>query len=150
MFFLTAIRNSVAWQRLANSLWLLSVVIFTAVTFLLTGCATLLPGSDPIVVRAEQATQLLYVTSDRFLLWEHTNREKYPGFKALADKLRQHVPWVLQRCRDATKTYKKNRDETNKRVLVISLASVETMLHEAQAATSLVPSFNPPQPPPLP
>lgn len=144
------IRRLLAEQRRAYNLLLLPVVTFAAVIPLLSGCATILPGNDPIVVRAEQATQLLYVTSDRFLLWEHTNREKYPGFKALADKLRQHVPWVLQRCRDATKAYKKNRDEANKRVLVISLASVETMLHEAQAATSLVPSFNPPQPPPLP
>lgn len=147
MFFLTAIRT-LAGQRLAYSLLLLPVVIFTSVT--LTGCASLIPGSDPIVVRAEQATQLLYVTADRFLLWEHTNRDKYPQFKGLADKLRQHVPWALQRCRDATKVYKKHRDDVNKRVLVLSLASVETMLIEAQNATSLVPSFNPPQPPPVP
>lgn len=150
MFFLTTVRLSVAGLRRANVLSMLLAVTFAAVIPLLSGCATLLPGNDPIVVRAEQATQLLYVTSDRFLLWEHTNRNKYPGFKELADKLRQNVPWVLQRCRDATKGYKQRRDEANKRILVISLASVETMLHEAQAATSLVPSFNPPQPPPTP
>lgn len=148
MFFLTMIRRSLAEQRQVNNLWLLPVVIFAAVMLLLSGCATILPGHDPIVVRAEQATQMLYVTSDRFLLWEHTNRDKYPSFKALADKLRQNVPWVLQRCRDATQAYKQRRDAANKRVLVISLASVETMLHEAQSATSLIPSFNPPQPPP--
>lgn len=149
MLFLTMVRHSVAGLRRANVLSMLPVVIFAAVIPFLAGCATLFPGSDPIVVRAEQATQLLYVTSDRFLLWEHQNRDKYPGFKQLADKLRQNVPWVLQRCRDATKAYKKRRDDTNKRILVISLASVETMLHEAQAATSVVPSFNPPQPPPV-
>jgi len=148
MFFLTMIRRSLAEQRQVNNLWLLPVVIFAAVMLFLSGCATILPGHDPIVVRAEQATQMLYVTSDRFLLWEHTNRNKYPGFKVLADKLRQNVPWVLQRCRDATQAYKQRRDAANKRVLVISLASVETMLHEAQSATSLIPSFNPPQPPP--
>lgn len=150
MFFLTMIRRFVAERRLAYNLWLLPVVTLAAVIPFLSGCASLLPGSDPIVVRAEQATQLLYVTSDRFLLWEHSNRDKYPGFKALGDKLRQNVPWVLQRCRDATKEYKRQRNESTKRVLVISLASVETMLDEAQAATSLVPSFNPPQPPPIP
>jgi hypothetical protein len=148
MFFLTMIRRLLAEQRRAYNLWLLPVVTLAAVIPLLSGCASLLPGSDPIVVRAEQATQLLYVTTDRFLLWEHQNREKYSGFKQLADKLRQNVPWVLQRCRDATKEYKKQRNEATKRVLIISLASVETMLHEAQLATAVVPSFNPPQPPP--
>lgn len=143
----TSIRQSLAGRRQVRFLWILPVLIFAGI---LSGCATILPGHDPLVVRAEQATQLLYVTTDRLLAWEHANRGQVPHLKPVCDRLRQNVPWVLQRCRDATLSYKKSRNDLSKRTLVLSLASVETSLSEAQLAAVGVPSFNAPQPPALP
>ena len=143
----TSIRQSLAGRRQVRFLWILPVLIFAGI---LSGCSTILPGHDPLVVRAEQATQLLYVTTDRLLAWEHANRGQVPHLKPVCDRLRQNVPWVLQRCRDATLAYKKSRNDLSKRTLVMSLASVETSLDEAQLAAIGVPSFNAPQPPALP
>lgn len=146
-FFLgTSICRSVAERRLVRFLWILPVLILAGI---LSGCS-ILPGHDPLVVRAEQATQLLYVTTDRLLAWEHANRGQVPQLKPVCDRLRQNVPWVLERCRDATKAYKKAKTDLSRRTLVLSLASVETSLDEAQLAAVGVPSFNAPQPPPLP
>lgn len=143
--FLSTIRRSVAERRQAfpACCWIL-VLILTAA---LSGCTSILPGSDPILVRHEQATQLLFITCDRFLRWEAANREKIPQLKPLADKLRQSVPWVLQRARDAAKDYKRTRTESSKATLVMTLAGVETLLSEAQSASMAVGSFIPPQPP---
>lgn len=147
-FFLgTSNCHSVAERRLVRFLWILPVLTLAGI---LCGCSTILPGHDPLVVRAEQATQLLYVTTDRLLAWEHANRGQVPHLKPVCDRLRQNVPWVLQRCRDATKSYKRSRNDLSKRTLVLSLASVETSLDEAQMAAIGIPSFNAPQPPSLP
>jgi hypothetical protein len=151
LFFLSEIRRSVAERHQAKwTCCLLAALIFTAI---LSGCASIAPGHDPILVRHEQATQLLFITSDRFLRWEHANREKFPNIKPLADKLRANVPWVLQRARDAAKDYKKQRTEASKATLVMTLAGVESLLDEAQGAAVLINSYlpqQPPQPPGLP
>lgn len=148
LFFLTMFRRSVAERRRQeNNLWLLPVVILAGI---LSGCASIAPGHDPILVRQEQATQLLFITADKLLRWEYQNRERFPQFKAVSDKLRQNVPWALERARMAAKDYKKQRTEASKGVLVMSLATVENLLAEAQSVSSVVPSFNPPAPPALP
>lgn len=147
LFFLTTVRRSVAERCLAQTL---SVLLVVTLTGILSGCSAILPGHDPLVVRAEQATQLLYVTTDRLLAWEHANRQSIPQIKVACDRLRQNVPWILQRCRDATKAYKKSRNDLSRRTLVLSLASVETSLDEAQLLATGVPSFNAPPPPSLP
>lgn len=42
---------------------------------LLCGCASLQPGADPVVVRAEQTTKMAELTFVTFLSSEHANRD---------------------------------------------------------------------------
>lgn len=102
----------------------------------LSGCACLLPGQDPLVVRAEQATRLLYVTTDKFLEWEYKNRAQVAYLKPVADKLRRTVPGVLAVSRDALRAYKASKTSTTKSELVLALAPVEQLLQDSQALSA--------------
>jgi hypothetical protein len=99
----------------------------------LNGCA-ILPGNDPLVVRAEQAARIGYATVDAFLRFEFENRKTYPGLKHKADILREHAPKALEKLREATKAYKARKAQDTESALALSLAAVETITRTAQEA----------------
>lgn len=134
MFFLTKILPSVAGTRRANVPWMLSAVIFAAVFSLFSGCR-LLPGQDPLVVRAEQSIRFALVACDSFVKFEYEHRQEYPALKPIADKIRQYAPMAISNAWEATKAYKKSKTAPNADVLVHYLAVVETLTREAQTAT---------------
>lgn len=139
MFFLTMVRLSVAGLRRANVLSMLPVVIFAAVFPLFAGCK-LLPGQDPLLVRAEQSVRFALAATDSFVKFEYEHRQEYPALKPVADRIRQYAPMAISSAWEATKSYKRSKTAVNADVLIQHLAVVETLTREAQAASmSVVP-----------
>jgi len=112
----------------------------------MTGCASVAPGHDPVVVRAEQSLSIAFDTIDTFLKLEHDNQElvkkKLPEVHAFAQKLRAKVtvggktqPFgisVIQSATDVKNAYKRNRSPENKANLISALASLEAIVRETQ------------------
>jgi hypothetical protein len=110
------------------------------------GCASILPGHDPVVVRAEQSLQIAFTTFDTFLKLEHDNKarvkEKVPEVHKFAEWLREPVQFegksvprgvsIIQSANNVKTAYKRNRTEANKANLVTALAAVESAVREAQ------------------
>ena len=113
---------------------------------LIGGCAGILAGSDPIVVRAEQIEKASMVSFDTFVRVEYLNRPRLlsvsPEFLKQADRVRLNATnWVS--ALDATiLAYKHNRAESNKVTLATALATLSTALSQtesllAQAVTNI-------------
>lgn len=114
--------------------------------WVMTGCASVAPGHDPVVVRAEQSLSIAFDTIDTFLKLEHGNQElvkqKVPEVHAFAQKLRAKVtvggktqPFgisVIQSATDVKNAYKRNRSPENKANLISALASLEAIVRETQ------------------
>lgn len=135
LFLGTSNRHSVAERRLVRFLWILPVLILAGI---LSGCCTILPGNDPLVVRTEQATRMLYSTTDKFLEWEYKNRAQVPYLKPVADKMRRTVPGVLAVSRDALRAYKATKNAGTKADLVAALQPVEQLLQDSRALASSI------------
>ncbi len=139
-FFLATSSNTAAehqhkpGQSLSPIRYLAPAWIVAILAVFLSGCA-ILPGNDPLVVRAEQAARIGYATVDAFLRFEFENRKTYPGLKHKADILREHAPKALEKLREATKAYKARKAQDTESALALSLAAVETITRTAQEAT---------------
>ena len=131
----TSIRQSLAGRRQVRFLWTLPVLILAGI---LSGCCTILPGNDPLVVRTEQATRMLYSTTDKFLEWEYRHRAQAPYLKPGADKMRRTVPGVLAVSRDALRAYKATKNASTKADLVAALQPVEQLLQDSRALASSI------------
>lgn len=118
-----------------NTIHILALALLAS---LLSGCACIRPGQDPLIVRAEQATRMLYVTTDRFLDWEYNNRAQVSYLKPVADKLRRTVPGVLAVSRDALRAYKATKNAGTKSDLVSSLEPVEQLLADSRAMAASI------------
>lgn len=121
--------------------------IFLTLAFVATlfvGCATLDPGADPVIVRAEQVQSATRSTIDLVLNEDDSNRGLYaatlPAFHEFCSWLRTPVPWsttnlpraiVMQlNLQNAKEAYRKNRN-TNAFELILSLN--ETVLSQANS-----------------
>lgn len=107
-----------------------------------SGCSTpLQPGSDPIVVRAQQTREIAKQTIDLFLRLEETNADVLwqfnPEIKYVADKLRTNAPPAIRDLTRAIATYKEAKNETNSSAITIGLAVVEQLLGDAQKYLAL-------------
>lgn len=102
---------------------------------LITACAGIKPGNDPVVVRAEQVTKASMATIDTFLKYEYDNRLLLqiadPKIKAAADAMRVQAPQVFMSARTLTKAYKANRTAENKASLNTLVAVLEKLASEA-------------------
>jgi hypothetical protein len=102
---------------------------------LLSGCA-LLPGADPVVVRAEQATAVAVEIFHAFLKFELDNRAALAGtpeIRAAAERIGERGPDLLETARALTKAYKANRTADNKVAMETITATLEALAQEAQA-----------------
>lgn len=101
-----------------------------------TGCAGVKEGSDPLVVRAEQASEIAFETFDTFLKFEFENKELLlktdPKIHETADLIRRDgLTWISD-LREATKAYKKARDPDSQAKLHNSLTALQNVLTQAQ------------------
>ena len=111
---------------------LYAMIIGLSTLFGLMGCSTLNTGADPVVVRAEQTSQIAFSLIDRFLKWEYDNRAILPqDVRQSARQMRQHAPEALITLKTLTKAYKKNRTEAGKADLLTALAVVEALQSQA-------------------
>ncbi len=115
-------------------------------------CASVAPGNDPVVVRAEQTWRIGFDTVDSFVILERQGT--VPGLKgsaaahSFAEKLRapnpegakfsnkdQVVPygrWIFNKLDAAIQTYKANRTPENKATIETYLALAENLIASAQ------------------
>lgn len=117
-------------------------LVFLAMA-LVAGCATA-PGSDPVVVRAEQTWRIGFDVVDSFVILE--KQGTVPGLKsarvhAFAEKLRATTPSgkpygrdVFDKLDAAILAYKSNRTAENKATIQTFLALAESLISSAQTA----------------
>jgi hypothetical protein len=117
----------------------IAALALCALAFGTGGCATLLPGNDPVVVHAEQTTQ---IALDTFNAIEKTEYATYPTLKEMApaaaievrtfvNSLRRHEHDWLLTARNLTKAYKSNRTPENKASLYTALAVLQAAIDES-------------------
>jgi len=101
-------------------------------SFLLVGCATVAPGNDPLVVRAEQTTKIAVNLFDSFLKYEYQNRTLLAKvdveIRKQADHIRANAPKWIEDARVLTKAYKMNRTPENKANLITVLSVLDAAL----------------------
>jgi len=112
-----------------------SLLASLAIACILTGCVTIEPGNDKLVVQAERTTKLALETFDTFLKWEYDNREvlsPIPEIRASSDRIRTNGPGWLRTARTLTQAYKENRTDENKAALETWVALLRAAIGEAQ------------------
>jgi hypothetical protein len=122
----------------------IATVGICAVGALITACSSVVPGSDPLVVRAQQTETIAYSAFDTFLKFDNANRayiaSNAPAVHAFAETLRQPVVdgtnqtrqgllWITQLDR-ITQAYETNGASSNAvesaiSVLTTAIISVE-------------------------
>lgn len=87
------------------------LVVSLAVLFvaLVAGCASIVPGADPVLVNAERSTAVSFHTVDQFLQFDDENRAllavKLPAVHDAAESLRKDAPAQFQTVRQLTVAY---------------------------------------------
>jgi hypothetical protein len=104
-----------------------------------TACATVAPGQDPVLVRAQQTYQTSVDTFDLLFNLELENKDliesKLPGTHMIVDKVKVQAKVALPALLSAIDTYKANKDQVG---LTKWLAVVEDLLRSAQGVVSQV------------
>lgn len=115
--------------------WLVIVAALALVA--LVGCATIQPGADPVLVRAEQALVVSFETVDAFLRIERENQhaldEVVPGAHAVAESMRTRGPASFRALEAAITAYRAHRTPERRATLITWLAVCEQLAHDAQA-----------------
>jgi len=98
------------------------------------GCVSVAPGSDPLVVRAEQATQIALDSFTLFAKLESAHREQVkivaPHVHAAAEKLREVMPGWLESARKLTKSYQASKSQPDREALVEAISILEDITLE--------------------
>ncbi len=115
-----------------------------ALTFGHSGCvSTTLPGTtlsekntDQIILRAEQSAEVAKTTFNTFLHLERDNEAFFkkvnPQIHAWAENIRVNgINWIVA-LRDATKTFKANRDSANQATLNTALLTLTNAVQLTQ------------------
>src|SRR5688572_9560710 len=108
--------------------WIILVQFF-CLTTLFTGCSSILPGNDPVVVNAERTTAIALDTFDTFLKFEYENKESLEKISKdihkVAETIRKNGKDWLVSARTLTVSYKKNRSPENKFQLMTAIAVLQ-------------------------
>jgi hypothetical protein len=100
----------------------------------LTGCASLDPNADPIVVRVEQTIATAMPTFNVFLQLERSNEVVWgASVHRVAEDIRANGTNYVGSLDRVKRVYQSNRTPENKANLVTSLATVQSLITEAQA-----------------
>lgn len=119
---------------------------------ILVGCAVLKSGSDPLVVRTEQALTLANGTFDFVLHTEHVNRSFWqtnaPAFANFCDWLRTPVPYGgsnVARCvemqlnvDDLKLAYKASKTASNSNALFSAWSTLNAAVSQAGSWSNIV------------
>lgn len=104
-------------------------------SFFLSGCGSLQPGADPVVVNAERVTAIALDVMDSFLKFEHQNRATLerisPDIHKVAENIRRNGKKWLESARALTVAYKANRSDENKFQLMTAIAVLESAIAES-------------------
>lgn len=110
-------------------------------SLILSGCSTIAPGSDPVVVHAERVTGMALDTFDVFLKLEYENRARLakisPDIHVTAELIRAKGFGWLSNARAATKRYKADRTEVTRSILVAATRFLEDAVLAAQKYIAL-------------
>lgn len=91
-------------------------------------CASVAPGSDPVVVHAEQAQVIAFDVCDFFLTFEKAHQAQLPAeVHAAAETIRKHGPDAFRALRLTIESYKANRTPEGKADLVTALSVVQQL-----------------------
>jgi hypothetical protein len=84
----------------------------TTMLLVAVGCATLAPGENPVIVRAEQLEAAAFAVTDTFVKVEYTQRaagasleKTLPGITAAANKARVNGPKAIRQVHQVIEVY---------------------------------------------
>ena len=111
-----------------------------------SGCtAPILPGNDPVVVRAEQARTVAADTFQAFVKLEYLNRPALkvisPDFARIADLVRDRSDGWIQSLTRVLAAYKANRTAENRASLTAGLATLDSALREVELHTAIATQY---------
>lgn len=102
--------------------------------YLAVGCASILPGNDPVVVNAERVTAAAADTFDAAFHVEYANhallKQSSPATVAYVNYVRTNAPTWLTTARALTTAYKQNRSASNKANLETALATLQAAINQ--------------------
>lgn len=113
----------------------------------LSSCASVKTGNDPVLVRAESVTATAFDTFDSFLKLER-NQESYvkanaPQVHQFANSLRRNAADWLKTARITTEAYRTNRTDENRANLNTAIAVVQAALSQVTVYTSQLNQVSP-------
>lgn len=116
---------------------LAAFILLPSSFILLSGCATIQPGNDPVLVNAERTTATAYDTFDSFFALERQNdsyvKAHAPAIHKFTNDLRRNAPKYLHTARALTETYRVTRTAENKANLVTAIAVLTEAINQIQA-----------------
>lgn len=106
------------------------------------GCtAPILPGNDPVVVRAEQVRSIAADTFAAFVRLEHRDRPALqaisPSFTRIADQVRAQSDGWIQSLTRVLATYKLARTPNNRASLTSAISVLNASLQEVELHTAI-------------
>lgn len=114
----------------------LLVLLIALPALFVSGCASILPGHDPIVVNAERTIGVALDTFDVFLKLEYDNHEALKGVSPAiyesAQYIRKNGKRWIKSATDLTRTYKRNRSPENKVSLITAISVLQSAVREAE------------------
>lgn len=113
-------------------------LILSLVVVCITGCASVKPGNDPLIVHASQSKKILVETANTFVALEKNNRDYFwsvsKSIKKSADGVRLAVPDIifsLDKSVDRYRAYKTSNDridlETQIGIVTTTIADITTV-----------------------
>lgn len=111
--------------------------LLLACAILGTGCAHVLPGNDPVIVRAQQTRAMFFEVMDTYLTLEYRNHQFLqsvnPEFARLANKLIAGNQQWFKSFDTVLVAYKAGRTDATRSKLIAAAAVLESALIETQA-----------------
>jgi hypothetical protein len=116
----------------------LALALYAAAVLAAAGCRAVAPGSDPVVVRAEQANATGIEAVDLFLKVEHDNRAwvraELPAVHATAETIRREFPRKEEEYLDALALYRQTRARADADAAATKRAILDGLAAQARQA----------------
>lgn len=124
----------------------IETIWYLLAAIILSGCASVEPGNDPLIVRSEQTAQIALSTFDALFNIEYSNREWIDAYAPMmrdrVNHLRDYAPVALKSLRTATAEYRSERSEVTASKLQAVLSSIASGLSEANQLITELSTMN--------
>lgn len=101
---------------------------------LTSGCSTVAPGEDSVIVRSEQALEISYTTMDTYLKWADANRSTLSLKEVdLANKIQTWGKSWLRQLGESIEDYKKTGDQGYYHLALQHLSKINDLILEVKA-----------------